>query len=260
MCPIDARAKMRAMTVQLSVAPNPKVPLSVVYEDPAFIVVDKPAGVVTQPGRKHTRDTLLNGVFASHGKSLQNVGKTRDFGLVHRLDRPTSGLVLVALEQDAYDHLRAQFAERRIKKTYLALVAGAPQPPSGAIRAPIREVRQQGRKRAVLGSGRGSKPAVTAYETLVRARGAALLLCRPETGRLHQIRAHLAQRGCPVLGDDEYGKGLDPRLGRRIGLHAASLTLTHPTTGRTMIVTSPLPADLRAACDALALAVPRAWR
>lgn len=251
---------MRRMTVQFSVTPNPAVPLSVVYEDPAFMVVDKPAGVVTQPGHKHTRDTLLNGVFATHGKALQNVGKARDFGLVHRLDRPTSGLVVVALEQDAYDHLRAQFAGRQIEKTYLALTHGAPQPQSGVMRAPIREVRQGGRKRAALGPGRGSKEAVTRYETLVRARGAALLSCRPETGRLHQIRAHLAQRGCPVMGDAEYGPSADPRLRGRIGLHAASLRLIHPRTGRTMVINAPLPADLRAVCEGLALAVPRAWR
>lgn len=253
---------MRAMSVQLSVHPNPHVSLALAYEDPAFVVVDKPAGVVTQPGEKHDRDTLLNGLFASHGKALQNIGKARDFGLVHRLDRPTSGLVIVALEQAAYDHLRAQFAGRTIEKTYLALVHGAPRPPSGTEQTPIREVRRGGRKVAALDGGRGAQPAVTRYETLVRGPVASLLACRPATGRLHQIRVHLAHRGCPVVGDGEYGRreAVDRSLGQRIGLHAAELRLVHPTTGQRLTVRAPLPADLLAACERLGVVCPRKWR
>lgn len=253
---------MRRMSLQLSVHPNPQVPLAIAYQDASFLVVDKPAGVVTQPGEKHTRDTLMNGLFATHGKALQNIGKARDYGLVHRLDRPTSGLVVVALEQAAYDHLRAQFAERTIEKTYLALVHGAPRPPAGTEQSPIREIRRGGRKMAALDTGRGAQPAITRYETLVRAHGASLLACRPATGRLHQIRIHMAHRGCPVLGDGEYGRreAIDRSLGHRIGLHAAELRLTHPTTGKRLTVRAPLPADLLAACERLSIACPRKWR
>lgn len=248
------------MTVQLSVEPN-DIGLTYAYADDDLIVVDKPAGVVTQPGRKHTRDTLLNAVFSTHGKTLQNIGKTRDYGLVHRLDRPTSGLVVVALTQESYDHLRAQFAERKVNKTYLAWVHGSPTPPEGAVRAAIREARRGGRKQAVLGEGRGAKPAETRYRVLVRAKGVALVECQPKTGRLHQIRVHLAQRGSPVLGDREYGRRDDRTLGKnRIGLHAARIELTHPRTGKRLTVQSPVPADLLAVCDRFALACPRAWR
>lgn len=252
---------MSPMTAQLSVEPNPRVPLDYAFADETLVVVDKPAGVVTQPGRKHSRDTLLNGAFATYGAALQNIGKARDFGLVHRLDRPTSGLVVVALTQESYDHLRGQFAERAVQKTYLALVHGAPEPGEGTVRAPIREVTRNGRKQAALGKGRGAKPAETRYRVLTRARGVALVECQPKTGRLHQIRAHLAHRSCPVLGDREYGRSDDRALGKnRIGLHAARLVLTHPASGHRLTVQSPLPADLRAACERLGLVIPKAWR
>lgn len=251
------------MSVQLSVEPNDRLGLRYAYEDEHLLVVDKPAGVVTQPGRKHSRDTLLNAAFATHGKTLQNIGKARDYGLVHRLDRPTSGLVVVALTQESYDHLRGQFAERTVHKTYLALVHGAPNPPKGVERSPIREIRRGGRKRAALGDGRGAQPAETRYAVLVRARGVSLVECAPRSGRLHQIRVHLAHRGCPVIGDDEYGRrdGLDRALGKhRIGLHAARLALTHPATGKRLVVQSPVPDDLLAVFERLGLACPRAWR
>lgn len=249
------------MTVQLSVEPNADLRLDYAYADDHLVVVDKPAGVVTQPGRKHSRDTLLNAVFATHGRALQNIGKARDFGLVHRLDRPTSGLVVVGLDQDAYDHLRGQFAERTIRKTYLAWVRGAPQPPEGVVRAPIREVRRGGRKRAVLGKGRGSKPAETRYRVLTRAKGLSLVQCQPKTGRLHQIRVHLAERGSAVIGDREYGPGDDRSLGKfRIGLHAARLELIHPASGARVTIQSPVPADLRAFSQRHGLAIPKVWR
>lgn len=248
------------MTVQLSVEPNPRLDLDHAYADDHFMVIDKPAGVVTQPGQKHSRDTLLNAAFATHGKALQNIGKARDYGLVHRLDRPTSGLVVVALTQEAYDHLRAQFAERTVAKTYLAWVHGSPTPPEGAVRAAIREERRRGRKTAVLGRGRGAKPAETRYRTVARSRGVALVECHPQTGRLHQIRVHLAQRGSPVIGDREYGRRDDRDLGRRIGLHAARLELIHPATGARLTISSPVPADLRAFGERHGLALPRRWR
>ena len=144
-------------TPQFTVQPNPDVPFRILRETKDFLVVEKPAGVVTQPGKKHERDALLNGLFSQYGKALQNLGKKRDFGLLHRLDRQTSGLVLVGLTPDGYDGLRLQFMERQIEKTYLALVHGCPQPAGDVEQIPIREIRVNGRKRATLGGGRGAR-------------------------------------------------------------------------------------------------------
>lgn len=251
---------------QLSVPPNPAVPFEVVVEEPDFVVVAKPAGVVTQPGIGHERDALLNGLFVRWGKQLQNLGKKRDFGLLHRLDRPTSGLIVVGLTPRGYDGIRRQFEQHRVHKAYLALVHGAPHPPKGTERTPIREARRGGHKIAVLGQHPAAKPAVTRYEVLVRARGVSLVLCRIETGRLHQIRAHLAHRGVPVVGDREYGRrdALDKRFAKVAGgalfLHAAELAFAHPVTGRRVVARAPLPPPLRRFLDELGVACPKAWR
>lgn len=246
--------------------PNPAVAHRIVLADPAFLCVYKAAGVVTQPGEGHDRDTLLNGLFASHGTTLQNLGRARDFGLVHRLDRTTSGLVLVALTPEAYTGLRAQFAERRVQKTYLAAVKGAPTPPTGTERTPLWESREDGRKRARLGEHDRAQPAVTRYKTLIRARGITLVECHPETGRLHQIRAHLAHRGCPLLGDREYGRieELDRKFarhgGKNVFLHAAEIGFSHPITGKRITVRTPLPDAWVTFLAESGIACPRAWR
>jgi 23S rRNA pseudouridine1911/1915/1917 synthase len=263
-----ARAPRADRGPQLSLLPNPRVPLRILHADPAFLVVHKPAGVVTQPGEGHTRDTLLNGLFATHGTVLQNIGKHRDFGLLHRLDRATSGLVVVALTAEAYDHLRAQFADRRIRKTYLALLHGAPYPLEGTERTPIWESREQGLKRARLGDHPAAQPAVTRYKTLIRTKGLSLVECHPETGRLHQIRAHMAHRGAPVVADDVYMGGrwddVDHAFARLGGhpqfLHAARIELTHPTTGKRVTFTDPLPATWVAFLTAQGITCPKAWR
>lgn len=136
------------MPVQLSVSPNPNIPFEVIYEDDHFIALCKPAGVVTQPGEKHQHDSLLNGAFSRWGKRLQNLGKRRDFGLLHRLDRDTSGLVLIALSAEAYDGLRDQFERRALTKRYWALLSGRLSPARGDCALRIAEVRAQGQKRA----------------------------------------------------------------------------------------------------------------
>ena len=252
--------------MQLSVPPNPRVRCRVVHEDPDFLVIAKSAGVVTQPGVGHTRDTLLNFVFASHGQALQQLGKVRDFGLLHRLDRPTSGLVLVGLTHAGYDGLRAQFEAREIEKTYVALVHGAPRPPKGTLNKKIREVRRDGRKRAMLGEHRAAKTAQTAYQTLATGRGTALLECRPKTGRLHQIRAHLADIRHPVVGDFDYGlrdvrdRAFSRATRKAIFLHAGALRFRHPTAARQVSVTEPLPAEHRAFLDEVDIQPPRRWR
>ncbi len=262
------RAPRAGRGPQLSLLPNRRVPLSILHADPAFLIVHKPAGVVTQPGEGHTRDTLLNGLFATHGTTLQNIGKHRDFGLLHRLDRATSGLVVVALTAEAYDHLRAQFADRRIRKTYLALLHGAPYPPEGTERTPIWESREQGIKRARLGEHPAAQPAVTRYKTLIRTKTLALVECHPETGRLHQIRAHMAHRGAPVVADDVYlgarWDAVDHAFARLGGhpqfLHAARIELTHPTTGKRVTFTDPLPAAWVAFLTEQGITCPRVWQ
>ncbi len=251
---------------QLSVFPNAHVPHHIVHADPSFLCVYKPAGVVTQPGEGHDRDTLLNGLFSTHGTTLQNLGRVRDFGLLHRLDRTTSGLVLIALTADAYTNIRAQFAERKIHKTYIAAVHGAPSPPSGTDRTPLWESREQGRKRARLGEHDRAQVAITRYQTLIRARGVTLIECHPETGRLHQVRAHMAHRGCPLVGDREYGRldELDHKFarhgGKNVFLHAAELTFTHPMSGQRMTCRAPLPSTWVDFLVEVGIACPRKWK
>lgn len=238
---------------QLSVRPNPSVPFEIRFRDDALIVVDKPAGVVTQPGKKHEHDSLLNGLFAEYGPALQNLGEARDWGLLHRLDRDTSGLVLVALRKSAFDHLLDQFKRRLVQKIYWAVVAGRPAPAQGVIQKPIAEV-IGARKRAVL--ARDGKPAITAYRVLQSTNAVSLIEARPKTGRLHQIRVHMASLGFPVLGEDTYaGKFAMPKA-PRLCLHATSLSFIHPVDGKRMTVTSPWPEDLKAFLKRLGLASP----
>ena len=258
---------MTAPSPQLSVPPNPGVRARTIHADDDFIVVCKPAGLVTQPGKGHARDALLNGLFATHGKQLQNLGKARDFGLLHRLDRPTSGLVLVGLTHRGYDGLRAQFEARSLKKTYLALLRGSPRPARGTVDLPIAAVRRGGLKVARLGRGRGAKQAVTDYQVVARAAGVSLVECQPRTGRLHQIRAHMAHLSCAVVGDREYGPrdDLDGEFRRACGkrsifLHAGGLQFDHPVTGRRLTVQAPLPDQLLAFLDQKGVACPRQWK
>lgn len=230
-----------------SIDPNPRITFGIAYEDDDVLVVEKPARVPTQPGKGHQTDTLLNGLFAIHANKLQNLGRDRDFGLLHRLDKDTSGLLVVALKPHIYDALRADFAERRIKKYYWAICSRAPQELSGVIKMPIVET---------LGSlGKGApklahvakvgKPAVTAYRVLDTSEMAALIEARPVTGRLHQVRVHLEAIGCPILGDPFYGPRRVRGASSRLALHAHRLCFTHPRTGELIDAKSDWPKDLR---------------
>lgn len=247
----------------LSVTPSDRVGFAVKFADPDFLVLEKRAGLVTQPGKGHESDTLLNGLFARYGTQLQNLGAARDFGLLHRLDRETSGLLVVALARRAYDHLRAQFEARRVRKFYWAITARAPKQPDGLIDRAIGETqpRKLGEKKlarlapVARGPG-GGQPAQTAFRVLSANHAAALLECRPLTGRLHQVRVHLESIGCPILGDGLYAPPAFAAAAPRLALHAHRLAFAHPLTGAPVDVSSPLPRDLRALLRRLKLPLP----
>ena len=238
---------------QYSIRPNADVPFEIRHADEDLLVVDKPSGVVTQPGKGHDRDSLLNALFCEHGNALQNMGDERTWGLLHRLDKDTSGLVIVALRTRAYAALREQFESRHIRKRYWAIVAGLPVPAQAVIQLPIAEVTST-RKIAVL--RRDGKQAITAYKVLASAPNVSLIEARPKTGRLHQIRVHMAARGHPLLGDDVYGKDADMPKVARLCLHAAELSFIHPSSGRRVTVQSPFPSDLTKISRRLGLPVP----
>lgn len=231
---------------QLSVRPNKNVPFNVLAESNGYLAVEKPAGVATQPGIKHSHDTLLNGLFAQYGHELQNLGKKRDFGLLHRLDLAVSGVLLVGRTVDAYDYLRGLFERRAIEKNYVCLVHGTLKG-KGVISHPIREVRMKGEKTAQIGPHPRAKEARTEFKSMESAGGVSLVECTIPTGRLHQIRVHMASLGHPVVGDFKYGRrtGLDKSLGRgRIALHASSIGFIPPHTSRLIRIQSSLPTDL----------------
>ena len=228
---------------QLSVHPNPKISFDVLKEASGFLAVHKPAGVSTQPGVKHMHDTLLNGLFASYGHELQNLGKKRDFGLLHRLDLAVSGVVLVGRTTQGYDYLRNLFVERAIEKTYLCIVHGELNG-KGSVNHAIREVRLKGEKTAQIGEHPRSKSAKTEFQGLAFGQGLSLVKCKILSGRLHQIRIHMASLGHPVLGDFKYGRKTprDRVLGRnRIGLHAAAISFSEPGKKKKTRIEAPLP-------------------
>ncbi|PYN14157.1 MAG: RluA family pseudouridine synthase [Candidatus Rokuibacteriota bacterium] len=211
------------------------LPLEVVYEDDAVLVVNKPAGMVVHPGAGHAGGTLAAAVLA-HAPETARVGGQRRPGIVHRLDKGTSGLLVVAKTRPAYDSLVAQLAARTVARRYLVVVHGLPTPSDGVIDAPIGRHPRDRVRMAVRPPGQGRR-AVTRYRVLERfpAVPAAYLEARLETGRTHQIRVHLAARGHPVLGDDTYRPRSLPRPDldpEGLALHAAELGFVHPLTGQ----------------------------
>ncbi len=219
--------------------------LDVAYEDADLLVIDKPAGLVTHPAPGHPDHTLANAVLA-HCPDLEGVGGEIRPGLVHRLDRDTSGLIVVAKNDAAQAGLSGQFKERTVSKAYLAVVTGYPEPERATIDAPIGRHPRSRTRMAVVSTGR---EAVTEYDVLRRMRGYSLVETRPRTGRTHQIRVHLASVGHPVAGDAVYGRTA-PGLDRHF-LHAHRLAFSHPRTGKRLALESPLPSDLRAWLEAM---------
>ena len=220
-----------------------RIPIDVVYEDDHLMVVDKPAGMPAHPGVGHPDSTLLNAVLGIRPE-IASVGGALRPGLVHRLDKDTSGLMMIAKTDDAHRSLAAQLKDRTVDKGYLALVVGSPEPAEAIIEAPIGRDPNDRKKMAIIEDGR---EAVTLYHTIGRLRGCTYVEVRPKTGRTHQIRVHFASIGHPVLGDSMYGFP-DPRLARQF-LHAASLEFEHPATGERVGFESPLPDDLQSMLD-----------
>jgi len=230
--------------------PSPDVPLTVLHEDASIVVVDKAPGVVAHPALGHRRDTLVNALLARF-PDLTGFGGSERPGIVHRLDRDTSGVMVVARDPVAAAHLRAQFKARTVEKTYLALVRGALRPLEGVIDAPIGRDPKRRQRMAALPGG---KPARTVYRVLAESEGYAWLEARPETGRTHQLRVHLAALGHPLAGDRVYGRR--DRLIGRTALHAWRLAFDHPVSGARVAYEAAPAADLLEALAALRLAWP----
>jgi 23S rRNA pseudouridine1911/1915/1917 synthase len=231
---------------------EPDIALSIVYEDDDVIIVDKPAGLVVHPAPGHASGTLVNALLGRAGpEGFGGIAGVRRPGIVHRLDRDTSGLIMVARNDAAQASLMAQLKGRRVKKTYLALVHGSVAAAVGRIEAPIGRDPKHRTRMGVVPDGR---PATTGYRVRERFTGWTLLELDLVTGRTHQIRVHLAAIGHPVAGDPLYGTGTSRKgpagLGR-LFLHAWRLELTAPTSGRLIRATAPLPAELEAVLASL---------
>jgi 23S rRNA pseudouridine1911/1915/1917 synthase len=240
--------------------PQPEdIPIAVVHEDAHLVVVNKPAGLVVHPGAGTSRGTLVNALLR-HVRDLSGVGGVLRPGIVHRLDRGTSGLLVVAKDDETHRSLVRQFAGRTVEKEYLALVHGAPARAAGEVDAPIGRDPVHRQKMSVR-APRG-REARTSWRVEERFDGAALLRVRIHTGRTHQIRVHLASIGHPVAGDAVYGGTRTPSSRRaaarealqslgRPALHAARLSFTHPASGEWLTFEAPLPPDLEAVLERL---------
>lgn len=255
------------------------IPLNILHEDDAIVVVNKPAGMIVHPAKGHWDGTLAGALAHHFGQMSQRGGPTRP-GIVHRLDRDTSGVIVVAKTDQAHDALAAQFKARTVEKQYLAIVAGVPQFDRDIINAPIGDHPSEREKKAIRPGHASSREAVTQYEVVERFVGYALVVARPKTGRTHQIRLHLAHAGYPVLCDRLYA-GRNPKrlfdadlipreqlrtdatersaatepILERHALHAFRLALIHPSTGERLQFEAPLAADME-----LVLASLRKWR
>ena len=240
------------ISAALSAAPDltiepESIPLDIAYEDATMLIVDKPAGLVVHPSAGHATGTLVHALMGrarDRGEPLGSIAGVGRPGIVHRLDKETSGLLLVAKTDAAQASLMDQFGARTIEKEYLALVHGEAPAPRGRIEAPVGRHPGDRQRMAVVAGGR---EAITEYEMLAASGGYTLLSLRPRTGRTHQLRAHLAYLGLPIAGDLRYGGGAGPGGLTRQFLHAARITLNRPLDGARLSAWSQLPPDL-AAC------------
>ena len=242
------------------------VELHVIFEDDHVLVVDKPAGMVTHPGAGRSTGTLAAAALA-HAPGVAGVGGPRRPGIVHRLDKGTSGLIVLAKTQAAYDALTAQLARRSVSRRYLCLVHGRVKRDAGTIDAPIGRDPRSRVRMAVVTGGKGRR-SITRFRGLERFPGASYVECRLETGRTHQIRVHLASLGHPLLGDETYGRRRVSTAGGPVpaalleglggvALHAAGLAFIHPASGEPVALESPLPGRMARLLDALRGGAPR---
>jgi 23S rRNA pseudouridine1911/1915/1917 synthase len=233
------------------------IPLTIVFEDEHLLVVDKAAGLVVHPAAGNFDGTLVNALLHHCAGRLSGIGGVARPGIVHRIDKNTSGLLVVAKTDVAHEGLAKQFAAHSIDRRYLAIVGGVPMASHGTVDAPLARSAANRKKIAIVEGARG-KLAVTHWKRLEVLKGAALLECRLETGRTHQVRVHMASIGHPLLGDPTYGRSgkahgkLLKELGfERQALHAADLGFTHPATQRKLSFASPMPPDMQELMRAL---------
>ncbi len=230
------------------IASDESIDFEVVFEDDSVIVVSKPSGLIVHPGSGIANGTLVNGLAAQF-PDLREIGDPTRLGLVHRLDKGTSGLLIVARTPEALENLKFQMQERHVHRQYFAIVAGHVESNKGVVDAPLGRDPKNPLKRAVINSG---KYARTHYEIDQKYESpfkVSMLNCRLETGRTHQIRVHLAAIGHPVLGDELYGGRTSFNIENRLALHAKMLTFLHPKTKNLMNFESPLPAELTSMKD-----------
>ena len=227
------------------------IPLKVVFEDEHLLVLDKPAGLVVHPAAGNLDGTLVNALLHHCGGSLSGIGGVARPGIVHRIDKDTSGLLVVAKSDVAHEGLAKQFAAHSIDRRYLAIVNGVPGSAQGKIDAPLARSAANRKKIAIVEGSRG-KRAVTHWRRLQPLRDAALVECRLETGRTHQVRVHMASIGHPLVGDPVYGRAgkthgklLKELQFYRQALHAAELGFTHPVTKHRLSFSSPMPPDMQ---------------
>lgn len=253
-------------TYEVSV-PEPKpahneaqdIALDIIFEDDHLLVVDKPAGMVVHPAAGNPDGTLVNALLHHCAGRLSGIGGVARPGIVHRIDKDTSGLLVVAKTDVAHEGLAAQFAKHSIDRRYLAVVAGLPKPVSGSVDAPLARSAADRKKIAIVEGARG-KRAVTHYRLVEALTGASLVECRLETGRTHQVRVHMASIGHPLLGDPVYGRtrpehrDILKRLNfHRQALHAAVLGFVHPVSKENLSFQSALPCDIQELLGALAV-------
>jgi 23S rRNA pseudouridine1911/1915/1917 synthase len=256
------------VTVSWPAAQSPEslpedIPLDILYEDDDLLALNKPAGLVVHPAAGHADHTLVNALLHHCAGHLSGIGGVARPGIVHRLDKDTSGCLIVAKNDAAHLHLSAQFAARQVEKTYEAIICGQWPGAGGEIDIPIARHRVD-RKRMAAGAGR---PARTTFRVLERLRGATRVEVDLHTGRTHQIRVHFQHLGCPVAGDPLYGRRPNALLRKSTGcapprlmLHARQLALTHPRTGRRLVFEAPIPADFALILQFLRLPPPAQQR
>ncbi|MDF0489333.1 RluA family pseudouridine synthase [Sphingomonas sp. H39-1-10] len=231
------------------------IPLNIVFEDDHLIVIDKQAGLVVHPAAGNLDGTLVNALLHHCAGRLSGIGGVARPGIVHRIDKDTSGLMVAAKTDRAHEGLAKQFAAHSIDRRYKAIVSGRPSPAQGSVDAPLARSPQNRKKVAIVAGG---KRAVTHFSTLARLRDAALVECRLETGRTHQVRVHMASIGHPLLGDPVYGRTkpahrpvLETLNFRRQALHAARLGFIHPLESNALAFDSEMPSDMQELFDSL---------